>query len=194
VTAYSQTSHVFQGERFGIAPRSIAAAVALTAQHMSAAIRSECLRNTNFQTAFVIAICPPAQTRRPKRACALCDGGHSWLCDVAEARLTISTTGRDWHIDPHQTRSDCAELHLGPQKDEPQPQSSWGSTPSELRVRGWGGLHPATDNDSAEGLFRPRQVFFGLACTASPLNWEELFPKPHWWQRPKAKLAIIQIA
>jgi hypothetical protein len=42
------------GGTFLNCPRSIAAAVVLTAQHMSAAIRSECLRNMNFQTVIAM--------------------------------------------------------------------------------------------------------------------------------------------
>jgi hypothetical protein len=53
----------------------------------------------------------------------------------------------------------CAEEPVGlrcPQKNEPQPLGSRGSTPSELRVRGWGGFtRRLTGNDRVEGLFRP---------------------------------------
>jgi hypothetical protein len=57
---------------------------------MSVAIRSECLWNKNFQTAFVIAICPPAQTRIPKRARTLCDRRHSGLCDQSTHAQAVS--------------------------------------------------------------------------------------------------------
>jgi hypothetical protein len=73
---------------------------------------------------------------------------------------------------PNRTLRDAKLVQIA-EKNEPQLVSSRGSTPSELRVRGWGLTRRMTLNDTAEGLFRPRSHYFedcakGLTDPGSP--------------------------
>jgi hypothetical protein len=62
-------------------------------------------------------------------------------------------------IPPTGTLRDAKLVQIA-EKNEPQLLSSRGSTPSELRVKGWGLTRRIAINEIAEGLFRPRSPYF----------------------------------